>query len=537
MGRSIPAINDGRAEFSRLERAVPALTSSRSARIVATIASGWVRTAVTLMIGLVSTPVLLRLLGPERFGAVRVVEQWFAYLEFLGFGLAGAVGVLLVKAATSESSESLGGVLRIGIGLMFRQSLWILPAALILVVVFPALFGLPAGLRAEFYRGAPAVLLAISLRPMIAFRSALEARQRGYFADIGLIAQTTVFTGMAIACAMAGWGLTGQMWATALGLLAFYMTCASLVGAMNREFWSTPAAPLPAGRIWGLQWPLLICGIGNQINILSDNLLAGAVLGVGQVAALLISQRLFQLCTVVGSSLSGGATWAGLVDLRARVGPVAFCERLIEVSKLNVGINLLVLAPVIACNRRFVGLWVGEHYYAGDLVTIATFLQLGLFNFFCLFSALIDSLAQTRKRVWVSTAGTILKLVLLVPAIHWFGLAGLPLASFLACLCTDAWFGPFLMVWEYGVSGRAILAGAGRAFAVGGAWAVVCYLIGTRTQYLLPGWGGLLSEAIALESCGLAVGWFFLLSRVDRQGWVARVRGWIGSVPACEASV
>ena len=47
------------------DKAVPGVFVSRSARLAATIASGWVRTAVTVLIGLVSTPVLLRLLGPE----------------------------------------------------------------------------------------------------------------------------------------------------------------------------------------------------------------------------------------------------------------------------------------------------------------------------------------------------------------------------------------------------------------------------------------------------------------------------------------
>ena len=91
------------------DKAVPGVFVSRSARLAATIASGWVRTAVTVLIGLVSTPVLLRLLGPERFGAVRTAEQWFAYLEFLSFGLAAVVAVLLIRAATSGTAADVSG--------------------------------------------------------------------------------------------------------------------------------------------------------------------------------------------------------------------------------------------------------------------------------------------------------------------------------------------------------------------------------------------------------------------------------------------
>ena len=78
--------------------------------------------------------------------------------------------------------------------------------------------------------------------------------------------------------------------------------------------------------------------------------------------------------------------WTGLVDLRARVGPDAFGDRLVEVSKLNLGMNVSVLAPVVGYNRRFVGLWVGDSLYAGDLVSLATFGQLAVFNFLCLYA-------------------------------------------------------------------------------------------------------------------------------------------------------
>ena len=229
LGRSLPLIPGGDRGASRLEEASPALLVSRSARLVATIASRWVRTAVTVVIGLVSTPILLRLLGPERFGAVRMVEQCFAYLEFLGFGLAAAVGVLLIRAATSGTAADVSAFAETGIRLLFRQFLWILPAALGLVVVFPIFFGLPANLRAEFYWGAPAILLWISMSPMNVFRLVLEGRQRGYLVDIGLLAQSVVLAGIGIGFAAAGFGLTGQLWTIALGAIDLLL-CLHLLG-------------------------------------------------------------------------------------------------------------------------------------------------------------------------------------------------------------------------------------------------------------------------------------------------------------------
>lgn len=494
--------------------------------MVATIASGWVRTAVTMAVGLAATPALVRFLGPERFGAARVADQWFAYLDFLRFGLGQAIGVLLLRAATSGTEADVAGTVRTGIRLLARQSRWLLPVAAGLVAVFPFAFDLPIDLRAEFYRAAPAILLGVCLSPLATFRSVLEARQQSYLVDIGLTAQALAVAALGVGFAAAGFGLTGQLYGIALGTVIYYALCAYLAGAMARRFWAVPATPLPGRAVWRLQWPLLIALVGNQISLSSDNLLAGALIGVSEVTALMLTQRLLQVSSVVAGSINGTGMWAGLVDLRARVGPEAFRDRLAEASKLNVGINLLVLGPALGYNRRFVGLWVGDWLYAGDLVNFATFAQMMVFNFSYLFAALIDSFGQTRRRVWVSAAGTALKIALLVPFVRQFGLAGLPLATLVGYLCTDAWFCPMALCRDHGISGRVIMAGVGRAVAVGGGWAGVCYLVGSRGSYQIPGWTGLLSEVATLEAIGLAIGWTLLLSASDRATWRDRVRKW-----------
>jgi O-antigen/teichoic acid export membrane protein len=512
---------------------VPApVLKSRSARLVATIATGWIRTGVTLVIGLVATPLLIRLIGPDRFGVVRTAEQYFAYLDFLGFGLSAAFSVLLVRAAISGTETDVNQVAKTGMRLIARQFLWVIPAGLAMIVVFPFAFHLSGELRAEFYWGAPAIVAAILLRPAHVFRPMLEGRQRGYFLDMALLMQSVALTAIGLVFAAIGFRLPGQLWATTLGLVVFSWASASLAGATSRRFWSAPPAPVPRNEIWSLQWPLLIAGIGTQVNALSDNLLAGAALGVGQVATLLLTQRLFQLCRVVAGSVSSQGTWTGLVDLRARVGASAFSDRLAEVSKLNLGANLLILAPVLACNRRFVAVWVGETLYAGDMVTIATYVQLSIFTYLCLFTSIIDCMGHTRKRVWVSTIGTALKIAFLIPLIRWLGLAGLPLASALASLSTDAWFGPAVLIWEYGVSARGIILGTMRALLIGGGWAVACYLVGLRTDFVPTGYIGIFVEASALETMGLLIGWFCLLSDTERAGWRERLGRWARAVLA-----
>ncbi|MFO0810549.1 MAG: lipopolysaccharide biosynthesis protein [Gemmataceae bacterium] len=499
---------------------------NRSARLAATIASSWLRTAVTMAIGLAVTPILIRYLGQERFGVVRAAEQWFAYLEFLNFGLGPAIAVLIVAAASEGTPSQLVGTARSGFALLAHQLRWVLPSAIALTVTFPFALDLSKDLKREFLFAGPILVFSACSYPAGVFRSVLEARQQGYLLNFSLIVQSFVAAALGVGFATIGFGLTGQLWAWILGAVAWTCFCIFFAGGMTRAFWATPAVPIRRTEVWQLQWPLLIAGIGTQFNLLSDNLLAGVTFGVGEAASLFLTQRLFQLAGVVAGSINGSGTWTGLVDLRARVGVAAFRLRVAEVSKLNLGINLLVLAPVLVCNRRFISLWVGDGLYAGDGVTVATFLQLATYNFFCLFSALIDVLGRTRRRVWVSTAGTALKIALIFPFTAWFGLAGLPLATAVAYLATDVWYCPHVLCSDNGFSSWDLLAGTARAVAVGGSWAGLCYYVGTQDVHLLPGWPGLITEAAAFGFGSVLLGWLFLLSESERSLWKVRVRGW-----------
>lgn len=499
---------------------------SRSLRLVAAIASTWLRTVLTVGIGLVATPLLVRYLGADRFGIIRGAEQWFAYVEFFSFGLGSALSVLLIRAATSGNIAELPGTVWGGVRILARQFRWTIPTFMVLYFSFPFVVELPQEYHQEYIWALPALIVGMLIVPFGVFRSVLDSKQQGYWTNVGLILQAVIVAAAGVSFAYSGFGLVGQFWAITLGGMAFAAFCFVRAGGWSPEFRSAPATALPTGEVWQLQWPLMLTGISIQINAVSDNLLAGIVLGIEEVAALALTQRLPQVAMVAGASFSSNGIWVGLIDLRAKVGEAAYADRLAETAKLTVGAMLLVLAPVVACNRRFVELWVGEAVYAGDWTTLLTALQLVVFNFFLLFAALIDCLGLTRRRVWMSMVGTALKLALIVPFTSWLGVAGLPLATTVGLLCTDVWFGPWILKHETGISLRRVARGVGRSLLIGGAWMAACLALATRSAFIYPGWLGLFAEVAVLGSVSLTVGWLLVLSRSERTMWRSRVRNW-----------
>src|SRR5258708_40225073 len=94
--------------------------------------SGILFTVVTLLVGFVSTPWVLRWLGEEAFGAFRVTSDWLSYLVFLEFGVGGALLPLLARGLARNEENSVRDLLAAGVPAYFAITSVMLVAGLVL---------------------------------------------------------------------------------------------------------------------------------------------------------------------------------------------------------------------------------------------------------------------------------------------------------------------------------------------------------------------------------------------------------------------
>ena len=206
---------------------------------------------------------------------------------------------------------------------------------------------------------------------------------------------------------------------------------------------------------------------------MTDTIVIGLLLGPKPVAAMFLTQRLILIANAQVNSVAN-ASWAALADLKHRAENVAFRERLVELSRLVVGVGLTISGTVAAYDGQFVKLWVGKSLYAGDLLAVLTLIQGVIFGFVLLFTWVIDTLGDSRHRTLVSSSGSVLNLILSFVFVKWIGVPGVTLGTIVAYLMTDVWYCPFIAVRRYGVPARLLCRGLGRGVALGGAWAVFC---------------------------------------------------------------
>jgi len=272
--------------------------------------------------------------------------------------------------------------------------------------------------------------------------------------------------------------------------------------------------------LWSLAWPLAAAGAGNRINLLTDTIVIGKMLGSIDVATLFLTQRVILLSASQVNALAN-SSWAALAELRECAERALFEARLTEIVRLIVGAGIVLVGTIAAFNLHFVRLWVGPQLYGGDLLCAATVASTVTFGFLLPFSWAIDMAGDTRHRLLVSTIGSILNLVLSVIFVRLIGVAGVALGTCCAYLLTDAWYSPMLVCRRYGVRATPILKALTRAVGLGLPWAAGMWIL---ARFHTPPWGwlGLCAEgatigALALMYCSLVI-----LTAGERAEWKRR---------------
>jgi O-antigen/teichoic acid export membrane protein len=500
---------------------VQAVAGGRIRRAVMTWPSGAIYTAVTVALGLVATPVIVGALGEERFGAFRAISDWMGYLLLADFGLGSALAVALVRA-NADGPGRAAAVVRQGVRVLGRVALVALALGLLLAWRMPALVRSSAGIAMELQVAAVVTALGLAVIPLSIFRSYLESIQRGYLINIALLAQSLVVTGLSVVLARSGHGIVGQSVAVLAGLLLF---TGLIVG------WGWPvlmtqsdrvSSGLSRGELWTLSWPLALASVGNRLNLMTDTIVVGRMLGVSEVAALFLTQRVILLGATQVNGLAN-SSWAALAELRHTGQAAAFEARLAELTRLIVGAGLVLVGTVTALDREFVTLWVGPHLYGGDLLAFATLAGVVTFGFLLPFSWAIDMAGDTRRRLIPSTIGSILNLVLSIFFVRRWGVAGVALGTLCGYLLTDAWYCPRLVCRSYGVRLETMLRAVGRGAAVGLLWVAAVWLI-TRMMPPSEDWTTFITRAALGGSTALMYCWLAVLDSGERNAWLRRLR-------------
>jgi O-antigen/teichoic acid export membrane protein len=427
----------------------------RTRRAAANFASSTTLTVVTLVTGLIATPLLLQWLGEERFGAFRTASDWYAYLLLLEMGLGGALLALFARAAGRNDPEAVGRIVRSGARRYLMVSVGIIAVGFLLTLAIPTLVPVSPQYVTDLRLGAAVGLLAFLWLPFSApFRALLEARQRAYWLNGLLLVQTLAITGLALLFAYRGMGITGQFLAIVLGGLAFNIPLVWLglrdhPGFLSRKR-RAERDPEIERRLTELNRPSLVLNLCGRLSVQTDNILLAMIMGPAMVVPLFITQR---LAVLVQGQLQGigNASWAGLAELHFQGFDQRFSQRLLELTSLVGVLGVAALTPIVVHNRFFVELWVGLASYGGATITLVAALNAYLMGIFSLWSWCFSGTGRLQGLMWCAVGQTAVNLALSIFLTLQIGLAGPLVGTLGGFLAVSIWYFPGALRRHFGV--------------------------------------------------------------------------------------
>jgi O-antigen/teichoic acid export membrane protein len=476
---------------------------------------------LTVGLGLVTTPILLRLLGVEVFGVYKILGDWMANLAILELGLGGAVVTVLIPTVHAGDRRATASALKEG----FRAySFMLVPmfVCAVVAVAFVPMFVEHRGIsRSEMIAAGLILTVPLMFLPISIFRSLLDVRQRTYLVNLLLIFQSVLTVLLQLSAAFLGFGLLGVCAAATIAQVPFIAVVTWHGLRSYPRFWRSEPQREMRKRIWSVNWSVFIYKTMGRIGLHSDNLVVGQALGPAAVASFFLTQR---GAVIAQNQLQGigQVAWAGLMELHHRGEARKFELRLVELTSLVSGLGIAVLGSIAVFNHSFVNLWTGTTIYAGSAVNWIVGINAWMWSIFSLWGWPVDASGNTRSMVPFSVAGGLLNLAVSIAATRIVGISGPLLGTLVAFVAVYSWAIPGILKRVFDIDPSRLVWAALKPLAWGVPYISLAWW--TFSQRPVNSWPSLVVDSGLTALGSLALWWFLSLNGTDRQAWSARLQ-------------
>lgn len=343
--------------------------NDRTARAAKTAIVTVIQTFVSLVVGLVSVPILVKTLGRDAYGVWLLLGQLIAYLALVDFGNASIAKLKLASPGGEDERADKQDVLTTTLlGAVVTTPLVALAGAAIAAWASQryATEILPSATIA--WAAAILVLAFLVMRISSLPTFALFGANMEYRSAFSRMVITTANSVLDIVSAVCGFGIAG---------LAFNRMLAQIALGVNLQRAAKRFVPWYGfSRFdWSKLGPLLkqnsfclFAQWGNTLVEAVDILVVGLAVGAEAVPVYTITSALPRLLFMLFNQAMSGAN-AGLVGLFASGDKRRFHFIRTQQEIVTLACLAVVGAVTLAVNRGFVSLWVGPDYYGGGLLT------------------------------------------------------------------------------------------------------------------------------------------------------------------------
>ena len=404
---------------TRLGQAVKALLShKRNRRVVLSASAGGFQRLVQVGSTLVLMPLLLRVLGPAKFGVWGAAASlaWLSGLVDMGTGT--ALVTLVARSSAFDRAQQarrhIAGALGMGSGL----------AGLMLLATFVAtIMATVQGSAGPYFIAA--IGLALNL-PLNAANNVWMALQKGYVSGFWELVQTLLTTAGLLAAAALTTDLRVFVAVVYLGLVL------ANLGSLIHLFWRHPELR-PEGLL--VSWSAMkeVAGQGvlyfllaltGGLSFMLDNVLALGLLGPEASARMTIALRI--CITAVGAlAVMSQPLWPAFADAAEKADRRWIRKALLRGSALLFGLTLAGSSLLLIYGERLLRWWLHTDLGIGSGLLWAISAWVVAQALFRVPNLLLNGLSVLRYQIAVFSVATLLALALKFVLAPYFGVAGI----------------------------------------------------------------------------------------------------------------
>ncbi len=397
-----------------------------------------------MLVAFATVPLALNYLGPERYGL------WMAASSLvLVFGVFADGGVIYSLITASAVANARGGAAAVreiigsawAILVPIAGAMILGTVALVPLVPWQRVFGLSdAGLAREATHVVQVVIIGLALSFLV--NVALKVRT-----GLQEIAAVRAWEGAVALAALPALLLVIQLKTSMAWLVAAIVGAPLLVKALASVLFFRDRPQMRPGRedigfrharyILGAGSVFFIIQLSQAVAIQSDQVLIANLIGIEEVAAYSVMQRLFSIPYILANFVFA-AQWPGFSDAAAR-GDLAWIRRsFLRVLAVSLAAAVILTLGLALMHRPLLLIWGVAGAVQPDMALVAgtaVYAVLGVIVGAC--ATLLVSLDMRRPQVGISLAMMVVNLPLSIILIREIGSAGAiwgTAISYLVCM-------------------------------------------------------------------------------------------------------
>jgi O-antigen/teichoic acid export membrane protein len=392
--------------------------------------------AVSIVAGLVVTPVVLHAIGDTEFGIWSFIGSITIYLSVLDFGVGPSIVRFGARARGANDPEETNRLASVGLTLYAAIGLVSVPAGLALAWFAPALVDTPDDLVWDARLATLLVVASLVARfPLGLFTNLLVAQQRWDVQNLGNVLSIVLYAVLVVLLVPRGGGIV------LLGVLTLAATLVRLLVPLAWLRRELPGLRLRRSSVTregvreltAFSGSMFLLHVANKVVFSTDVVVVGIVLGPVAATIYAIPARLFQLSFGLSSAATNLLFPAFAEHEGAGRGE---SQRRLLLAGLRGGsaAAAFLALPLLLLPERLVHAWVGDGYSGSTWVLVGLAAVVLVHQPLTLLTQYLSALARQGPLARLLIAAVAANVVLSVALASWVGAWGVAVAT----LVTDA---------------------------------------------------------------------------------------------------